>query len=56
MSGGLRRWKMGNSALMLVTLSDGEASCWLSSGYLKRQFKILVGIEKEKERGGKQSK
>lgn len=43
----LRGWKTGSSALTLVTLSEGEASNWLSIGYLKRQVLILVWGERE---------
>lgn len=51
--GRLERLKM-SPTLMLVTFIDGEASSWLSSGYLKRRFKFLLGIEKEdRQEGGK---
>lgn len=43
----LRGWKTGSSALTLVTLSEGEASNWLSIGYLKRQVLIREWGERE---------
>lgn len=33
--------------MTLVTLSEGEAFNWLSTGYLKRQVLILVWGERE---------